>query len=86
MLSRYRETEMKKENVPGIVELEGENLRQPFAKPRPFGIRGGLKSAISSNHKVFGGVTTSSIPSSIYDGNTWEGLRRREQARKIAHC
>lgn len=72
MLSRYRETEMKKENVPGIVELEGENLRQPFAKPRPH-----TRRPISAITKSL--WMTKQHPIVIYDGNTWEGLRRREK-------
>ncbi len=70
MLNRHRETEMTKENVPSIVEQEGNNLRQPFAKPRLHTRR--PISAITKSLWMM-----KQHPIVIYDGNTWEGLQRR---------
>ena len=63
MLNRYRDVEMTRENVPTIIELEFQNMRQVYGR--------GFLSAIS---KAF--WMMKQHPVVIYDSNAWKGLQR----------
>jgi hypothetical protein len=64
MLNSYRDTDMTRENIPGIIEREVVNLREVYDK--------GPLSAITKSLWMM-----KQHPIVIYDGTTWEDLRRR---------
>jgi hypothetical protein len=64
MLTKYRDAEMTRENVPGIVDREIANMREPY--------RGrSLCSAISKAFWMMKGH-----PVVIFDSFAWQGLQR----------
>lgn len=64
MLNSYRNTDMTRGNIPCIIEREVANMRKAYRK--------GPRSAITKSFWMM-----KQHPIVIYDGNTWEGLRRR---------
>jgi len=64
MLNRYRDAGMTRENVPGIVDLEIANMREPYGGRS-------LRSAIS---KAFWMMKRH--PVVIFDSFAWQGLQR----------
>lgn len=67
MLKKYEDKQINRQEFPGIVEKELEDLRKIYGK--------GPLSAITKAFFMTKPQHSSAI--AIYDGNTWEGLHRR---------